>query len=161
MGDRRVWVIVLLLVGSLFGVVGVWEVQAYSMKREFIRVMLGKGAENTPILMQDKVWTEKELRGARVVRVSRSHGKEQALVRLVHERGSGIITQDRYSYQAAVTDSETGIKHVYGRPRNRPGVWVYDMLHPSSASRYIEQRDAAVRQYRERHGLEGAAPAAP
>ncbi len=153
MGDRRFWVIVLLLGGSFLAVLGVWEAQAYAMKREFIRVMLKDGAENEPVLLQDKVWTERELRGARVVRVSRSYGKEQALLRTVHELGSGIVTSDRYSYEAAVTDSATGIKHVYGRPRNRPGVWVYYMLSPDTAVKYIEQRDEAVRQYQERHGL--------
>ncbi|HUW62485.1 MAG TPA: hypothetical protein VMZ06_15880 [Candidatus Bathyarchaeia archaeon] len=152
MGDRRVWAIVLLLGGSFAGVLGVWEAQAYSMKREFTRVMLGAGVENTPLLMQDKVWTERELRGVRVVRVPRSYGKEQALIRAAHKRGSGIITNERYSYQAVLTDSATGIKHVYGRLRNRPGVWVYDTIHPDSAVVYIDQRDEAIREYREKEG---------
>ena len=152
MRNRRVLVIVLLLGGSFVGVLGVWEAQAYSMKREFIRVMLGDRVENTPPLMRDKVWTEAELGGARVVRVPRSAGMEQALVRAVHVRGSGIVTDARYSFQAAVTDSSTGIRHVYGRLRNRPGVWVYDTIHPDSAIRHIEQRDEAIRQYREKGG---------
>jgi hypothetical protein len=152
MWNRRVLVVLLLLVGSFAGVLGVWEAQAYSMKREFIRVMLGAGDENAPPLIRDKVWTEGELRGARVVRVPRGYGKEQALIRAAHERRSGIVTNERYSYQAAVTDSATGIRHVYGRLRDRPGVWVYDTIHPESAGAYIEQRDEAIRHYREKGG---------
>lgn len=140
MRNRRVLVVLLLLVGSFAGVLGVWEAQAYSMKREFMRVMLGAGVENAPPLIRDKVWTAGELGGARVVRVPRSAGVEQALIREAHVRGSGIITNPRYSFQAAVTDSATGIRHVYGRLRDRPGVWVYDTIHPDSALRYIEQR---------------------
>ncbi len=152
MGDRRFWIIVLLMGGSFLAVLAVWETQAYFMKREFIRVMLKEGAQQEPLLLQDKVWTERELRGARVVKVSRSYGKEQAILRTVHEWD--MLTNDRFSYMAAVTDSATGIQHLYGRPRNRPGVWQYYMLHPDTAGKYIKQRDEAVRQYQERHGLQ-------
>jgi len=150
MSNRRVLVVLLLLVGSFAGVLGVWEVQAYSMKREFIRVMLGEGVENAPPLMREKVWTESELRGARVVRVPRSAGMEQALVRAVHVRGSGIVTDPRYGFQAAVTDSATGIRHVYGRLRDRPGVWVYDSIHPDSTTIYIQQREQLIPQYQKK-----------
>jgi hypothetical protein len=146
MGDRRTWAIVLLVVGSVVGLLGVWEAQAYSMKREFMRFMLGEGVENPPVLIQGKVWTEAELRRARVVRVPRSHGKSQALIRLLHIRDSGLPTNPRYSFQAVVADSSTGIKHVYGRLRDQPGVWRYDTIHPDSAALYIEQRDDEIQE---------------
>lgn len=146
--NRRILIIVLVLGGSFLFVWGLWGAQAYEMKREFIRVMLGDGAESTPPLLQNKVWTESELRDARVIRVPRSAGKQQALVREAHLRGAGIIPSRRYSFQAIVTDSDTGIKHVYGRLRAR-GTWVYDTVHPDSAVQYIQQRDDAIRQYQQ------------
>jgi len=144
--NRRLIIIALVLGGSFLFVWGLWGAQAYEMKREFMRVMLGEGVEHAPLLLENKRWTESELRAARVIRVPRSAGKEQALVRRAHIRDAGIIPNRRYSFEAIVTDSATGIKHVYGRLRSR-GVWVYDNVHPDSAELYIQQRDELIQQY--------------
>jgi hypothetical protein len=56
---------------------------------------------------------------------------------------------------ARKVDTSTGLKFVFGRVRNTPGVWVWTGVHPDSMEQWIQQRGA------EAQAMEGQRVMAP
>jgi hypothetical protein len=134
----------LLALAAVFGlflvIFAVWETQAYRARGEFRRVVQRGAVEALPPDLRDKTWSREELSGARVVKVARGYGKERAIGRLIHTRGDYTIPSATYAYQATLTDSATGIRHVFGRLRGKPGAWRHVGIHPDSARLHIQRR---------------------
>ena len=129
-----------LLIGVIGGILLIWQVRAGQMEVDFGQSVRAGEVEGFPMELRDKQWSERELSDVQVYRLDATYGKERALERTIHTRGDFTISNQQYSYQAMMTDADTGIKHVFGYRRRKPGGWRYVTMHPDSAMIHIEKQ---------------------
>jgi len=134
------WIAAGVLVAIMGGILLSWQISAYRMAKDFSRQLRAGRVEGLPIDLRDKVWTKEELSTVEVLTLDDSYGPQRSLERLAHTRGGYTISPSHYSHQAVLTDTSTGIRHVFGHRRAEPGGWRYATVHPDSAQRHIEQR---------------------
>ncbi len=131
-----------IIIGILFGtillVVGFWRLQGVDMKGEFIDAMKNGEVQISKADILDKVWTDDEYKTVKVLRLPGSYGPPQALSREIHMGGEFTLSRAQYSYQAQITDLETGMIHMFGYTRAQPHRWLYEGFHPDSAAEMLE-----------------------
>lgn len=138
-GWNRGVVAILILVAVGGGIVLHWEVQAAMMRRNFVGALRRGEVDSIPVILAGKVWTENELASAHVIRLI-PDSFQVALEYHLYTRGDVHIPENRFSYQATITDATTGIRHLFGYPLTGPQRWRWQGIHPASAQRYIELR---------------------
>ena len=85
-----------------------------------------------PIDLRDKEWSDAELSDIEMLRLDNSFGKERALLRAANRAGSYTVSSQLYSFQATITDSATGKRHIFGRIRREPQHWVHAAIDPAT-----------------------------
>lgn len=140
-------IIIAILVGSIFLVVGFWRLQGAGMKGSFIKAMKNGEVHMTMVNMVDKVWTEDEYKTVKVLRLPDSYGVEQAWSREIHMGGRYTIGRALYSCQGQITDLETGMIHMFGYTKSRPHRWLHQGFHPDSAAEMLERLQETGSRY--------------
>ncbi len=138
-GGRGPFIAIGCLIAFSVAILAVWQMQAGRMRRDFREAAAAGRLNSLPIGLRDRIWSPADLATAEVIHLDPQHGTQRASLSLLHTRGTAVISEDRYSYQATVTDTTTGIRHVFGYRRNPPGAWEYITVHPDSARQYIQQ----------------------
>lgn len=129
-------VIVLIPVGLLV----LWQVQGARLELDFVQALREGKVGTLHRDLQQKVWNDKELAEVEVIRVPEGAGKERALERHLQTAGRVFIPAHQYSYQAIISDSNTGIIHVFGYQRSEPQGWRWVTFHPSSMQQQMKRR---------------------
>ncbi|MCP4646086.1 MAG: hypothetical protein GY851_36920 [bacterium] len=142
MGDKRAIVFIGILVAIMGGTLLLWRLQGGRMAGDFVDAMRAGRVEALQVELRDKVWSEEELAATRVLKLPSGTGRERALTRSMHAAGEYTISRQMYAYQATVTDSDTGIKHLFGYRRRGPSGWCWVGIHPDSAELHIRRRAA-------------------
>ena len=130
----------ILLVGVLGGVWAYWEFLAHRMRADFVQSLRDGRVDGLPIDLRGKTWTDRELERVRVTTLDDSSGPQRSLQRYAHTGGGYTLSSLQYAYQAALTDEDTGICHLFGYWRAGPGGWRYVMIHPESIQKHLEIR---------------------
>jgi|GEM_PF-3880486 len=117
-----------------------WQILAGKKKGDFVESMRAGEVDGVPLDLRDKVWTNEELANTRVIKLDDSYGPQRSIERTIHTRGEYTISARAYSYQATVTDNDTGVKHIFGYSRREPARWRWVVVHPDSALERAEQR---------------------
>ena len=133
-------VVILILVAVSGGLLLYWEILAGRKEGDFAEALRNGEVRGLPIGVRDKVWTERELSEVRAMKLDSSAGPQRSLERTIHTRGGYTLSSMMYSYQATITDSDTGIKYMFGYRRREPMGWVCEGVHPDSAQKHVEQR---------------------
>ncbi len=156
--DKRTLVIIGLLVGIPCGLLLYWEISARRMREHFVKALQAGEVDGLLLELRGKTWTAGDLASVEVIRLDSSYGKERALVRLAHEGGEAAVSRSQFSYQATITNTETGVKYVFGYPRSGSRKWRCQGLHPDTAERDRELLRRGE-DPRERRGLPVQSPA--
>ena len=122
------------------GILLKWQIQAERMEVDFAGAMRRGEVERLPIELSDKVWSDAELAAAQALTLDKGTGKERALERTIHTGMSPTIPPQTYAYQATITDSETGLKYIFGYRRLGPPRWEFVMPHADSMKKQLELR---------------------
>lgn len=134
------WIAAGVVVAVMGGLLLSWQISAHRMTKDFTRELRAGRVEGLPIDLGDKVWTEQEISTVEGFTLDDSYGPQRSLERLAHTRGGYTLSPSQYSHQAVITDTSTGVRHVFGHRRVEPGGWRYVTIHPDSARRHLEQR---------------------
>ena len=129
---------VVLLV--MAGLVAVWSLQGWSMKRSFVESLRSGRAAESSYELRGKTWTEEEIATVAVMALPSDTGTQRGIARSLHTRGRNVISGLEYSYQATVQDAQTGVIHVFGYRRRDPQRWQWVTIHPSSMEAHLERR---------------------
>jgi len=137
-GNKVVVIGILVLVTG--GILLHWQILAGKKKGNFVEAIRAGEVDGLPVDLRDKVWSDEELANARVIKLDDSYGPQRSIERAIHTRGEYTISSRAYSYQAIVTDTDTGIKHIFGYSRREPARWRWVTVHRDSALKRTEQR---------------------
>ena len=66
-------------------------------------------------------------------------------------RGGVVISSFGYSYQGTIRNSNTGILHAFGYPREEPKRWRWVSIHPSSLDLHIQRALQELEQMKAGH----------
>lgn len=137
--DRKV-LLALVILALIFGpIVLYWHGQAVRMQGDFRKALQESRVNSMPPTLQNKVWTEEELRTVEVLTLVRRSGRRRgAALRLLYTRGEVVISENDFDFQAKITDLETGIRYVFGYRRGGGG-WVWASVAPESLQVYIDR----------------------
>lgn len=149
--EKRPLIIILAIVAVVLVPLAIWQVQSLQMRTEFIREMKAGRVTQFPPYLADKVWTDRDLATANVRKVVRSYGRERALSTAAYNLGQHTLPSTAYSYQAAITDTSTGMKYVFGRSRRQPGQWTWAGIHPDSHEQWIQERAREMEEFEGKH----------
>lgn len=136
---RTAWIWIIISIALIFVVALYWRIQGASRVDDFVDAMRNGEVQISQVHLRDKVWTDEELATVEVLRLPDSFSKEQSLSRAVHLGSGYTISRHMYSYQATMTDLETGNVHLFGFPRNGPQVWRWESIHPDSMRENLER----------------------
>lgn len=139
LGNTKAVVAIGLVVLVMVGILGAWRAQANRMADDFVRAVRADKVGTIPVTLTNKTWTDAELSEVEVIKLDSATGTPRSLERRIHTGGGFTVSAQQYAYQATLTDSDTGIKHVFGYQR-RPEGWRYVTVHPDSAAAHIQQR---------------------
>ncbi len=138
--DRKLLVVGAFLLLVCLAPVVVWQFQGAGMRSDFVAALRNGNVGAMPLELQQKVWTERELSQAEVLRVPDNSGTQRAISRGIHDRGRLTVRSHQFEYQGTIRDESTGILHVFGFQRREPRTWRWVTIHPSSLQLHIERR---------------------
>ena len=138
--DRKALAIVGVLVLAVLIPAAVWQFQGAGMRSDFGQALRSGNVGGLPVDLQGKRWSEQELAQVEVLAVPDNAGTERAISREIYERGRVLVSSHQYAYQGTITDTSTGILHVFGFHRREPRAWRWVTIHPSSHKLHIERR---------------------
>ena len=148
--DSRSLSIISVLVLAILVPVAVWYFQAAPMRSHFVQALRAGDIGGIPVDLQAKIWSEQELTEVEVLAVPQGAGSERAMSRVAYTRGRVLLSSQHYAYQGTISDSSTGIRHVFGLPRREPRVWRWITIHPSSAELHIQRRQEELDELKRR-----------
>jgi len=131
--------VVLVVLAIPLASAAIWKVFAMRMEGDFQRALTGGRVDGLPPDLLGKIWSAQELATIDVVKVIRSTGRHRALSRLIHTFGQVYVSERYFAYQAMITDSSTGKRHIFGYTRSSPQRWRWEAVTPESMLLYLEQ----------------------
>ncbi len=139
--DKRI--IATVVIGVIVVVTAVvWLGLEARMKGQFAQALRHGQVTVNQIQMQDKKWSEAEIAGAKVMKLvserSSTHRRSVGIGRMIQSFRGFTVPGRQYTYQATVTDAETGYRHIFGYKKGRG--WEFASLHPEDSIRAAGQR---------------------
>lgn len=131
--------VVLIMIAISVVSAAIWKVFAIRMEEDFRRALTDSRVDSLPPDLLGKTWSAQELATVDCVKVMRSTGRHGALSRLILTFGQDYVSGRYYAYQAMITDSSTGKRHVFGYTRSAPRHWRWETVTPESMLRHLEQ----------------------
>ena len=148
--DKRVLIVVGLILLIPIVLLGIWAFQGRSMEGDFADALRTGAVKGVHRDLQGKQWSPEELATIEVLKVPAGAGRERALTRTIHSRGRILVSSNLYEYQGTVRDSATDIIHVFGYRRSEPRHWCWEQFHPDSMQIHLQHRTEQLEEMKKR-----------
>lgn len=142
--DKTKALILALIVLVIAGPIAFWNLQALDKRNEFVAALRAGQVTQFPPYLQDKQWSERDLATAKAKKLLQFRYHRGAISEVVYTLGERTLPATQYSYQAALVDTATGMKYLFGRTRGEPARWMWAGIHADSHDQWIQQRAREV-----------------
>ncbi|MFC1736174.1 hypothetical protein ACFL1X_08655 [Candidatus Hydrogenedentota bacterium] len=123
------------------------KIKEVGKDEELAEVLRNGEIQNLHRDLQGKVWTEEELAAIEVTALAADSMRPGGIAQTVQNRNA-MIPGSQYAFEAVITDSATGKKHVFGKSRKGPGRWTWITIHIDSTREMVEK----LQREQEEHG---------